>query len=91
MTVPIHAQKKPKDVRKYSVSSYVPSGYAQVGNTMLYYQQTTSSIDIQGCFNGLYYGSTFSNYGYRLAMQVNNESVTSVDCLNGTTVNNVTC
>lgn len=91
ITVPIHAQKKPKDVRKYSVSSYVPSGYAQVGNTMLYYQQTTSSIDIQGCFNGLYYGSTFSNYGYRLAMQVNNESVTSVDCLNGTTVNNVTC
>lgn len=91
VSIPIHAQKKPRNVQLRSVSSRVPDGYTQVGNTMLYYSQTSSSIDIQGCYNGQYYGSTYSNRGYRVAMQVNNGSATSVDCLYGTTINGVTC
>ncbi|MEG1729541.1 MAG: hypothetical protein RR280_08390 [Bacteroidaceae bacterium] len=90
-TVPIHAQQKPKRAQMRSVSYSVPSEYIQVGNTMLYYHQTSSSIDVQGCYNGLYYGSTYSNRGYTAAIQVNNNSATSVDCLNGTTINGVSC
>lgn len=89
--IPIQAQEKPKKVPARSISYTVPSGYAQVGNTLLYYYQSSYSIDVQGCFNGQYYGSTFSNRGYKLAMQVNNGSAVSVDCLNGTTIDNVSC
>lgn len=89
MTIPIHAQEKPKNVQMRSVSYGVPSGYTQVGNTMLYYYQSSSSIDIQGCFNGMYYGSTFANGGYKVAMQVNDASAIQVDCLNGTTLGGV--
>lgn len=91
ISIPIHAQKKPRNEQFRSVSSSVPSGYMQVGNTMLYYYQSSSSIDVQGYYNGLYYGSTYSNLGYRLAMQVNDGSATSVDCLNGTTISGVSC
>lgn len=88
-SIPIFAQKKPLNVQLRSVSNSVPSGYTQVGNTMLYYRQTSSSIDVQGCYNGLYYGSTFSNGGYRVAMQVNNGAASQVDCLNGSTISGV--
>lgn len=91
LSIPIHAQKKPRNVQMRSVSSSVPYGYTQVGNTMLYYYQSSSSIDIQGCYNGQYYGSTYSNRGYRVAMQVNGGSATSIDCLNGTTISGVSC
>lgn len=90
-TVPIQAQKKPRMVQLQSVSYGVPSGYTQVGTTMLYYKQMSSAIDVQGCYNGQYYGSTYSNAGYRVAIQIDNGTATSVDCLNGTTVNGVTC
>lgn len=73
-----------------SVSSSLPSGYHQVGSTMLYYRQSSSSIDIIGTFNSRYYGSTYSNGGYRVAMKVGSSSAVSVDCLNGTTNNGVT-
>lgn len=91
MSVPIHAQKKPKNVPFHSVSYSVPYGYIQVGNTMLYYCQTSSSIDIQGCYNEQYYGSTYGNGGYYVAMKVNNNSATSVDCLYGTTSDGISC
>ena len=91
LSIPIHAQKKPRNVQMRSVSSSVPYGYTQVGNTMLYYYQSSSSIDVQGCYNGQYYGSTYSNRGYRVAMQVNGGSATSIDCLNGTTISGVSC
>lgn len=90
MTIPIFAQEKPNKIQMRSVSYGVPSGYTQVGTTMLYYYQSSSSIDIQGCFNGMYYGSTFSNGGYRVAMQVNNGSSIEVDCLTGSTLSGVT-
>lgn len=88
-SIPIHAQKKPRNVQLRSISYSVPSGYIQVGNTMLYYRQTSSSIDVQGCYNGQYYGSTYSNGGYRVAMQVNNGPASQVDCLNGSTISGV--
>lgn len=90
-SAPIHAQQKSKKIQTRSVSYSVPTGYIQVGNTMLYYRQTSSSIDVQGCYNGQYYGSTFDNVGYNAAMQVNDGSATSVDCLNGTTISGVSC
>lgn len=73
-----------------SVGSSVPSGYLQVGSTLLYYKQSSSSIDIIGTFDSQYYGSTFSDRGYKVAMQVENNSAVSADCLNGTTNHGVT-
>ena len=89
ISVPNYAQKKPRNVQMRSVSSSIPSGYTQVGNTMLYYRQTSSSIDVQGYYNGLYYGSTYGNGGYRVAMQVNDGTASQVDCLNGSTLGGV--
>lgn len=57
---------------------------------MLYYKQSSSSIDIIGTFNSRYYGSTYSNGGYKVAMKVGSNSAVNVDCLNGTTNNGVT-
>ena len=74
-----------------SVWDGVPSGYSQVGSTLLYYRQTSQSIDIVGRFGDQYYSSTFSNNGYRLAIQVGNNSAVQINSLNGTTTNGVTC
>lgn len=82
-------EKKLANVDARSVSSGVPSGYAQVGNTLLYYKQSSYSIDIVGKFGNSYYGSTFSNGGYKVAMKVDNNPSVDVDCLNGTTNNGV--
>ena len=73
-----------------SISSSTPYGYALVGNTLLYYKQESNSIDFQGVFNGLYYGSTYADGGYRVAMQVNGNSPSEMDCLNGSTLDGVT-
>lgn len=91
ITIPTNAQKKNRKTPKGSVSSTIPSGYIQVGNTMLFYRQTFSAIDVQGYYNGRYYGSTFSNNGYRVAMQVNDGSPTNIDCLYGTIIDGVSC
>ena len=44
-----------KDIKKApatrSVSSYLSGEYKQVGNTLLYYNQQPSSIDVVGTFN----------------------------------------
>lgn len=82
-------EKKPKSQAARSVSSSVPSGYSQVGNTLLYYNQSSYSIDIMGKFGSSYYGSTYSNNGYRVAMKVDSLSAIDVDCLYGTTDNGV--
>lgn len=89
ISIPIQAQPKPKKALMPSISSYIPSEYKQVGNTMLWYYQSSSSIDFMGCFDGQYYGSTYGNYGYRAAMQVNDGYPSSVDCLNGSTIDGV--
>jgi len=43
-----------------------------------------------GYYNGYYYSSTYSDYGYNLSVQVGSNSAVRVDCLNGTTVGGVT-
>lgn len=89
-SVPTFGQQKPKLISARTISSSVPSGYQQVGNTQLYYKQSTSSIDFQGRFDNKYYGSTYSNQGYKVAMQVNGGTPTTVNCLNGSTLNGIT-
>lgn len=81
------AQNEPKQnsARRASRYSYLPSGYNQVGSTQLYYKQHSDAIDMIGYYNGYYYSSTYSDYGYRLSVQVGTKSATRVDCLNGTT------
>lgn len=81
------AQNEPKQnsARRASRYSYLPSGYNQVGSTQLYCKQHSDAIDMIGYYNGYYYSSTYSDYGYRLSVQVGTKSATRVDCLNGTT------
>lgn len=45
---------------------------------------------MMGYYNGYYYSSTYSDYGYKLSVQVGSNSAVRVDCLNGTTSNGVT-
>lgn len=87
----VHAQKKkPANAPKYSMSTNLPSSsYQRVGDTQIYYYQSSSSIDIIGYYNGYYYGSTYSNGGYRVALKVNSGSAQNVDCLNGSTIDGV--
>lgn len=81
---------KKTSARKASRYSYLPSGYTQVGSTQLYYKQYTNAIDMIGYYNGYYYSSTYSDYGYKLSFQVGTNSAIRVDCLNGTTSGGVT-
>ena len=79
------AQKpKPKVIAK-SIYNSLPYGYQQVGNTQLYYLKGTA-IDFIGQFEKDYYGSTYYNRGYRVAMKVNDGYATQVDCQNGSTI-----
>lgn len=56
--------------KKAQVLGYIPGGYSQVGNTNLYTADWGSAIDIYGNFEGLYYGSTYSDAGYKSAIKV---------------------
>lgn len=79
------AQNEPKKApARASRYTYLPSGYNQVGSTQLYYKQNSKAIDMIGYYNGYYYSSTYSDYGYKLSVQVGTNSATRVDCLNGT-------
>lgn len=88
----VNAQTVPKKAPMSRASRYsnLPSGYSQVGNTQLYYKQYSDAIDMIGYYNGYYYSSTYSDYGYKLSVQVGDNSAVRVDCLNGTTNNGVT-
>lgn len=85
---PTFAQSKKKYTSSRSISS-TPNGYTQVGNTLLYYRQELNSIDFLGFFNDYYYGSTYGNGGYRVAMQVNDNLPSIMDCLNGSVLDGV--
>lgn len=84
------AQKteKPRSLTR-SVSSSIPSGYSQLGSTDIIYKVSSNSIDIQGKYNDKYYGSTYSNNGYKVAMQVGNNSAVNLNPLNGSSSNGV--
>ena len=92
LTQGIYAQKVPKksSLNRASQYSSLPDGYNRVGNTKLYYRQHSEAIDMIGYYNGYYYSSTYSDYGYKLSVKVDNNSAIRVDCLNGTTANGVT-
>lgn len=81
------SKKGPARASRYT---YLPSGYTQVGTTQLYYKQNSDAIDMIGYYNGYYYSSTYSDYGYKLSVQVGTNSATRVNCLNGTTSGGVT-
>lgn len=87
-----YAQGSPKKKAPNRASRYssLPSGYTQVGTTQLYIKTTATGIDVIGAYGGYYYSSTYSDRGYKVAMQVGSNSAISVDCLNGTTNNGVT-
>lgn len=92
MPLCINAQNaKPKKAIARSVYYGIPDGYSQLGNTDLFYRQTSNSIDFVGRFSSQYYSSTYSDGGYKLAIQVGNNSATQVDCLYGTTIGGVNC
>ena len=90
--------KKPVK-RKAAIYPYLPSRYQQLGDTRLYYLYTTNqpagdgsnlgSIDILGQYDTEYYSSTYDDAGYRVAIQVGDNSAKNVDCINGSTINGV--
>ena len=99
-TILVNAEaQKPKKTGAImrSISYEMPYGYVQVGNTDLCYSKEVTnynnsyyhSIDIQGKFNSYYYGSTYGNHGYDVAIKVGNNSATYLDCRDGSTVNGV--
>ena len=76
-----------------SVSSSVPDGYYKVGNTMIYagikYHQFFSdyssyAIDLYGQFGDQYLGSTYNDYGYKAAFQVDGYDAVALNCNSGT-------
>ncbi|MBD5358802.1 MAG: leucine-rich repeat domain-containing protein [Bacteroides sp.] len=66
-----------------SVTNYLESNYNQVGNTRLYLRQTYN-FDFWGQFGEFYYGSTYSNGGYQMALKVNDNSAENIDSSNPT-------
>lgn len=90
--------KKPAG-RKATIYPYLPSGYQQLGDTRLYYLYTLNnpaagsqygSIDILGQYDDNYYSSTYEDSGYRVALQVGDNSARDVNCIDGTTIDGVT-
>ena len=61
-----------------SVSQDLWEGYLQVGDSRIY-ARPSSCIDLWGEFRGLYYGSTYNNGGYVVAMEINGDYLT-LDC-----------
>ena len=93
--VTAQTKKPPKGVIARSVSSTLPSGYMQVGSTQLfynyiYYYDGVRNIDVQGFYSDAYYGSTYGNGGYKVAISVNDSTAQRLDCQNGQTINGVT-
>lgn len=83
---PEHVMKPKAVTRSVSTST----NYAQVGNTELFYRNS-SNYDFMGRLNGQYYGSTYSNGGYKLSIQVNNGNATQINCSQSTDINGVVC
>lgn len=84
---------------KRIIHSEAPSDYTRVGNTDIYYYRklgaifagsvSIGSLDFVGKFEDYYYSSTYDDYGYVVAMQVDNNEASFMDCLNGATLNGV--
>ncbi len=91
--LPLSAQKAraPQKAIARSVRYDVPNGYQQLGSTDLFYRQSSENIDFIGRYNSQYYSSTYSDGGYRLAIKVGSNDPMTVDCVNGTSIESVTC
>lgn len=76
-----------------------PADYTRVGNTDIYFQRkmgaifvgsiSIGSLDFVGKFGDYYYSSTYGDYGYVVAMQVDDNDASYMDCLNGAKLNGV--
>lgn len=92
---PIYSQIGKNKKRPFrSILSSLPSGYSQVGTTQLYTSIVSDyynsyTIDVMGKYQEKYYGSTYSNMGYRVAMKVNDNEAEYLDCKNGQELNGV--
>lgn len=95
LNVDAQVPKKKGAIRR-SITSEMPGGYTQVGTTDLIYskevwgyQNSAHSIDIRGKFEDKYYGCTYSDRGYELAIKVGDNAAQAVDCNTGSTVDGV--
>ena len=94
----VNAEKTKKYSSFTSVYNDVPSGYERVGETNIYagtawgdfYSPSAYTVDLYGHFNGSYYGSTYSNDGYKAAFKVGNNDAVVLDYVNGATSDGVT-
>ena len=85
-------QVKTPDNSFRSVYYEVPSGYTQIGTTNIYaayawgdfYSPSDYTFDLYGEFNGAYYGSTYSNDGYKAAFKVGENDAVTLNCYEGT-------
>ena len=73
-------EKKPKLVSTRSVFNTPPSEYGRVGSTKLYASCGRDSYDILGEWQNSYYGATYGNNGYRVALKVDENSAQRVTC-----------
>lgn len=102
LTPPSDTQRRDikQKVGTRSIQSSVPSGYTRLEGTELYYSRkmggvfvgslSVGSIDLLGKFGDQYYSSTYGDYGYVVAIKVDNNTASFADCLNGSTHNGVT-
>lgn len=82
-----------------SIRNFVPEGYTQLEGTQLYYSRkmggvyvgslSVGSIDLIGKFGDTYYSSTYGDYGYVVALRVDDNAASFADCLNGSIHNGV--
>lgn len=89
----------PRKVIAKAVHNEVPDGYTRLGTTDLYYNIKSGrifvgdvqvgSIDLVGKYGSKYYSSTYSDYGYVVAMQVDNGNAVFADCQTGTVLDGV--
>lgn len=95
----ISAQER-KPLTRSITTGAPPTGYERLGDTQLYYSRklghvyvgniSIGSIDLVGKFGENYYSSTYGDYGYVVAMQVDENEASYVDCLYGSNLNGVT-
>ena len=73
-------EKKTSHNSVRSVFRQPPSSYVRVGNTKLFAYLNGSSYDILGEWQNAYYGATFGNNGYRVALKVDDNYAYQVSC-----------
>lgn len=91
------AFEKRNAIQKRVISSSLPAGYSRIGTTDLYWKETTRNywdsyhnVDVIGKYNNQYYGSTYSDLGYSVAIKVGSNSAQRISTpTTGTTISGV--